>query len=92
MNYVAFTNEVSNILFEYDPANTCCVENECYDEYDLIAEDATKMIRGGWAVDESVLQALDHAFGNDWREPRFQEMSNKIARLYNKYCEDYLNN
>ena len=29
---------ISEILFELDPMNTCCKENEVYDEYDRIAD------------------------------------------------------
>lgn len=29
---------LSDVLYTLDPAHTCCVENECADEYDGIAE------------------------------------------------------
>lgn len=29
---------ISEILFNLDPMNTCCKENEAYDEYDRIAQ------------------------------------------------------
>lgn len=29
---------ISEILFNLDPMNTCCKENEAYDEYDRIAD------------------------------------------------------
>lgn len=30
-------SELSRLLYDLDPAHTCCVENEALDEYDLIA-------------------------------------------------------
>lgn len=29
---------LSDVLYEYDPAGTCCKENQCGEEYDSIAE------------------------------------------------------
>jgi hypothetical protein len=29
--------DLSEILFEIDPAGTCCKQNDCFDEYDSIA-------------------------------------------------------
>lgn len=31
--------QISQALFETDPMNTGCKENECFDEYDRVASD-----------------------------------------------------
>lgn len=29
--------QISKALFDTDPMQTCCKENDCFDEYDLVA-------------------------------------------------------
>ncbi len=31
------TENLSSSLFHLDPMHTCCVENDCFDEYDRVA-------------------------------------------------------
>jgi hypothetical protein len=35
MNELA--QKISDVFFEVDPANTCCKENDCFDEYDTFS-------------------------------------------------------
>lgn len=37
MPYRDISSKVSKYLYDEDPMNTCCKENEAYDEYDSIA-------------------------------------------------------
>lgn len=46
---------INAILFEIDPMNTCCKENNCYDEYERIASDIASMTSTGETI-ESALQ------------------------------------
>jgi len=45
---------ISRALFEFDPMNTCCKENDCFDEYDKVAEVVVQRLFEG----ESLKQAL----------------------------------
>lgn len=57
--------QVSKALFEMDPVNTCCKENECPDEYDRVAQTI---------VDELILnptQSLHFAMVQSIRESFF---------------------
>lgn len=38
---------ISQALFQADPMRTCCVENECYDEYDRVAASAEIYLEEG---------------------------------------------
>ncbi len=56
---------ISLILFRYDPANTCCVENEARDEYDRVAESIAELINDElYSADYSVRVALSESFGS----------------------------
>jgi len=47
MNRHLTTDQISRALFESDPMHTCCKENDCYDEYDYVAEDVSKRLQKG---------------------------------------------
>lgn len=55
---------ISEILFNNDPANTMCVENDAYDEYDRIAEDIESVILdGNCSAHYAVTSTLFDSFG-----------------------------
>lgn len=41
------TEQLSQALFQTDPANTCCKENDCFDEYDYLAEAIVERLMEG---------------------------------------------
>ena len=49
-------------LFETDPQNTCCKENDCFDEYDRVAASAIELIAEGASPDRAVANALKRWF------------------------------
>jgi len=40
-------DDISRTLYLHDPMNTCCVENECHDEYDRVALGITERLASG---------------------------------------------
>lgn len=41
------TSMLSQALFELDPLNTACKENDCFDEYDMLATMTMKSVEEG---------------------------------------------
>lgn len=58
MNY----EELSQILFNQDPARTGCVENEMFDEYDDIALIVCNEVAAGVPLFDSLKQCFDDMF------------------------------
>jgi hypothetical protein len=52
------SQEISEILFVTDPMHTCCKENDCYDEYDAIANGVREYLVSGQALAAALRQAL----------------------------------
>lgn len=48
---------INDAMYFSDPMYTCCVENECHDEYFAIAESAVNYMLQG----ETQRQAIEHA-------------------------------
>ncbi len=57
------TEKISRLLFDADPMNTCCKENDCFDEYDAIAADIAHGLASGEQLEHAVKRALADAFG-----------------------------
>lgn len=56
---IPWTEEtLSSWLFETDPKNTCCKENDCFDEYDRIASTAIELMSEGQSPEEAIANAL----------------------------------
>ena len=53
----AFCERINHALYITDPMHTCCVENDCKDEYYAIAEATVNYMLKG----ESQRQAIEHA-------------------------------
>lgn len=54
---------ISQALFQADPMRTCCVENECYDEYDRVAASAEIYLEEGYTLAQALHKALRDSFG-----------------------------
>jgi len=54
--------DLSAILYENDPMNTCCVENECIDEYDSVSEDIVISIEDGMPIELAIKTILNTSF------------------------------
>jgi len=61
MNMQLTADQISRTLFESDPMNTCCKENDCFDEYDRVAADVAQNLEAGAALKDALAEAI-----NDW--------------------------
>lgn len=50
--------QVSKALFDADPMNTCCRENDCFDEYDYVAEAVTERLAEGLSLDQALVEEV----------------------------------
>ncbi|MFB2706547.1 hypothetical protein [Marinobacter shengliensis] len=62
MSIVLKADMISRALFEFDPMNTCCKENDCFDEYDRIAESVEGRLRQGFTLKEALVLELAESF------------------------------
>ena len=53
---------ISQSLFELDPMNTCCKENDCFDEYDFVARHIADRIAEGLLPERAIYMSLMQLF------------------------------
>lgn len=58
---------ITEALYLADPMGTCCVENECTDEYDYVASAICEAIECGDSVQTAVRLAFINSFSCDVR-------------------------
>ena len=68
---------LNEVLFELDPARTCCVENECYDEYISIAEAIVS-----FSDDDNLREIIKSTFMFDFDVELPNEMIEQILEEY----------
>ncbi|MBG22742.1 MAG: hypothetical protein CMF22_04695 [Idiomarinaceae bacterium] len=56
---------LSETLYHLDPANTCCNENKCFDEYDRIARSVIYSEHDGTPFSEALPEIMIASFGRD---------------------------
>lgn len=56
---------LSEALYQLDPANTCCKENKCFDEYDRIARSVINAEIDGTPFSEALPEIMIASFGRD---------------------------
>ncbi len=54
--------QISKALFETDPMNTCCKENDCFDEYDYVAKAVEERLDEGQSLDEALIREISEWF------------------------------
>jgi hypothetical protein len=59
-NYSA--EQISKALFEADPMNTCCKENDCYGEYDRVAEAIEDRLKEGQSLKQAFTTEISEWF------------------------------
>lgn len=64
------TARLSKVLFETDPMHTACAENDCFDEYDSVAEWTINLMEKGMAFDAALHQVFSEFF--------FEDMANMV--------------
>lgn len=79
MGYTPDAEQISRALFETDPMHTCCVENECWDEYDTVAVQAAGYLADGCNLRQALHKALQDSFGAELIAGR--DLSAALARL-----------
>ena len=62
MNIQLTADQISRALFESDPMNTCCKENDCFDEYDRVAADVAQSLEAGSTLKEALAEAINEWF------------------------------
>ena len=62
MRIVLKADMISRALFEFDPMNTCCKENDCFDEYDRIAGGVEWRLRQGFTLKQALVLELAESF------------------------------
>ena len=65
MESLPTANVISQALFQADPMRTCCVENECYDEYGRVAASAEAYLEEGYTLAQALHKALRDSFGEE---------------------------
>jgi hypothetical protein len=66
--------QISQALFETDPMRTCCKENDCFDEYDKVAEDVAERLLGGESLKQALRAEISEWFfdGDEFDEKRLE--------------------
>jgi hypothetical protein len=66
--------QISKVLFETDPMNTCCKENDCFDEYDKVAEDVAQRLWEGESLKQALQAEISEWFfdGDEFDEKRLE--------------------
>lgn len=54
--------QISKALFDIDPMQTCCKENDCFDEYDLVATQIFRNVELGLSFKHATLLVLTRLF------------------------------
>ena len=54
--------QISNALFETDPMRTCCKENDCFDEYDRVADEVITLLAQGQGLKQALILILAKNF------------------------------
>ena len=80
MNTYLTTDQISRALFESDPMHTCCKENDCYDEYDYVAEDVSKRLQEGQDLASALEKEISHWFydGDPFNTAALQPVINEL--------------
>lgn len=71
---------ISRILFRHDPANTCCVENDAYDEYDRVAESIAHLINEEMCSSDYAVRVMLHE--------SFESLEDMDAKLVSLSIDD----
>uniref|UniRef100_UPI004048B35C metallophosphoesterase n=1 Tax=Rheinheimera sp. TaxID=1869214 RepID=UPI004048B35C len=64
------TVQLNAAFYHADPMHTCCVENNCTDEYQRIAEHSRLLLDNKVALYDAIYQALMSAFDEEWVEEK----------------------
>ena len=68
---------LSHLLYELDPMHTCCVENECFDEYNRLAAGIYERIDTG----QDIVTAIHDEFRYWFDVPPSELTTDKICEF-----------
>lgn len=57
--------KISELLFELDPMMTCCKENDCFDEYDMVSKFISDDVNNGINLIDATKSAFLDFFDED---------------------------
>jgi len=75
--------QISKALFDTDPMQTCCKENDCFDEYDLVAKQIYRNVEAGLSFKQSTLLVLTRLF--DAEQARKADLSAIELALFKNF-------
>lgn len=73
--------QISKALFETDPMNTGCKENDCFDEYDRVARDIAGRLAEGESIEEALSTEISEWFfdGGQCDQSRLQPVFERLG-------------
>ena len=73
--------QISQALFETDPMNTGCKENDCFDEYDRVARDIAGRLAEGESIEEALSTEISEWFfdGGPGDQSRLQPVLERLG-------------
>lgn len=71
---------IAAALYITDPMGTCCVGNECIDEYDYVASAIYESIEEGLSVYDAVRDAFSNSFSYDV-EPEVFDAATEVVKI-----------
>ncbi|MFL1455418.1 hypothetical protein ACJO5Y_13345 [Marinobacter sp. GN3S48] len=74
--------KISQALFETDPMNTCCQENDCFDEYDYIAKAVADSLAEGHSLKEALVKEISEWFfdGESFNADRLKPALERLGK------------
>lgn len=79
MDVYQTTQNISDILFEIDPVDTCCKENECFDEYDTVSFwIANSVINRGESLSEAIRSDFYDCFNVELEISVYEKVYEKL--------------
>lgn len=73
--------ELSELLYNNDPAETCCVENEAFDEYDAEAYKLCLLKEDDLKDNKVVLAIFDEMFDDNYNSEDIKGIFPTIKRI-----------
>ncbi|XKF16770.1 hypothetical protein LL947_06525 [Halomonas sp. BLK-85] len=90
-NLVGLTWNLSRLLFEHDPMQTCCRENDAFDEYEYVASTLAVSMLDGELPKTALRSALTTWFGDELAaEQGFSPLVTEIQAHHVSVLEEYL--
>ncbi|WP_417689330.1 hypothetical protein [Pseudidiomarina sp.] len=78
----AFCERINQALYTTDPMHTCCVENDCKDEYYAIAESVVNYMLKGESQRQALTHALEDSFGDLVTAEKVDVVLNTLAEKH----------